>query len=208
MNTPLFATRTLYAPGHFGNGYEMMGDNEFHGLLTQWKEWGFNEYSDWFDPVNCADPYTSFLYDFGNAQVDAKKRRFGIAQKMGLPCVLVITPNMVFQEQCLPEVEATKSERIFGQLVCPSKPAGREIILRNHENWFRDLAESGVKLHALSAAPYDFGGCACKKCNPWILTFAELCREIHATAEKYHPGIEMRMVGWWWQPEEHRLFAE
>ncbi len=208
MNTPLFKTRTLYAPGHFGNGYEMMGENEFREHLSEWKTWGFNEYSDWFDPVNCADPYASFLYDFGNAQVDAKKRRFAIAQEMGLPCVLLITPNMVFQEQCLPEVEAVKAERIFGQLVCPSIPAGREIILRNHENWFRDLAEAGVTLHALTACPYDFGGCACDQCNPWIITFAELSREIYAVAEKYHPGIEMRMVGWWWQAEEHRFFAE
>ena len=208
MNTPLFATRTLYAPGHFGNGYEMMGDNEFRDLLTEYISWGFNEYSDWFDPYNCADPYDSFLYGFGNAQVEAKKRRFAIAQKMGLPCVLVITPNMAFQEQCLPEVAAEKSERVFGQLVCPSIPAGREIILRNHENWFRDLAEAGIKLNALAAAPYDFGGCLCEKCNPWILAFAELTREIHAIAEKYHPGIEMRMVGWWWEPKEHRLFAE
>ena len=47
MSPPLFATRTLYAPGHFGNSYEVVGDNEFRTLLTAWQSWGFNEYADW-----------------------------------------------------------------------------------------------------------------------------------------------------------------
>ncbi len=208
MDRPTFATRTLYAPGHFGNSYESMGDNEFRARLTEWRDWGFNEYADWFDPANCGDPYVKPYYDLGWVLRDAKKRHFAIAQSLGLPCVLVLTPNTVFQEQCLPDVQAVKSERIFGQLVCPSVPRGRDVILRNHENWFKDLAASGVKLRALAACPYDFGGCACEKCSPWILTFARLCREIHAVAERHHPGVEMRMIGWWWSAEEHRLFAD
>jgi hypothetical protein len=33
-------------------------------------------------------------------------------------------------------------------------------------------------------------------------------REIHAIAERYHPGVENHMIGWWWTPEEHRLLAD
>lgn len=208
MNTPLFPTRTLYAPGHFANSYEVMGDQEYRARLTEWKGWGFNEYATWFNPANCADPYVEPLYELGQSHRVSIKQHFRIAEEVGLPCVLLITPNVVFQEQCQPDVEATKSGRIFGQLVCPSNPSGREIILRNHENWLRDLAEAGVKLHALTGCPYDNGGCACESCTPWLVTFGELCREIFVIAEKYHPGIEMRMVGWWWQAEEHRVFAE
>lgn len=208
MNAPLFPTRTLYAPGHFGNAYESLGDNEFRARLTEWRDWGFNEYADWFDPANCGDPYGKPYYDLGWLLRHSKKRHFSIAQSLGLPCVAVLTPNTVFQNQCDPDVVATKSERIFGQLVCPSVPRGREIILRNHDNYFKDLADTGVKLRAIAACPYDFGGCACEKCNPWILTFAKVCREVHAIAEKHHPGVEMRMIGWWWSAEEHRLFAE
>jgi hypothetical protein len=40
------------------------------------------------------------------------------------------------------------------------------------------------------------------------LTFARLCREIHALAAQHHPGIEMRFIGWWWSAEEHRQFAD
>ena len=78
----------------------------------------------------------------------------------------------------------------------------------NYENLFADLARSGVRLTSISACPYDFGGCACGRCNPWIVTFAKLMHEIHAMALRYHPRIEMHMIGWWWSAEEHRLFAD
>lgn len=213
MSTPPFATRTLYLPAHFGNSYECLGDREFGDLLAMWRDWGFNEYAGWFDPANCIDPwhdgpYTEQLYDFSRAMRDTQLRRLQSAAALGLPCVLVLTPNTVFQDQCGPAVDATKEGRIFGPLVCPSCAEGRAIVLRNQENWFRAIADSGVRLRAMAACPYDFGGCACEKCRPWILTFAELCREVHALAEKYHPGIEMRMIGWWWSAEEHRQFAD
>ncbi len=207
LDAPL-ATRTLYAPGHFGNSYECMGAHECRALLTEARNWGFNEYADWFDTIDCADPFNDAHYNMGHALWDAKKRNFLIAQSLGLPCVLVITPNHVFLDQVLPDIAATKKDRIFGQLVCPSTDGGRSAILKNYRNWFDDLAKAGVHLRAISACPYDYGGCACDACNPWILTFAKLCKEIHAIAEEYHPGVEMRFIGWWWTPEEHQLFAD
>jgi hypothetical protein len=65
-----------------------------------------------------------------------------------------------------------------------------------------------VRLAGLASAPYDYGGCACERCAPWIVTFAELSRAIHQIAEAHHPGIEMHFIGWWWSPEEHAQFAE
>ena len=63
-------------------------------------------------------------------------------------------------------------------------------------------------LHSISLCPYDYGGCACEKCQPYIITFAKLSRDIHALAERYFPGIEANFIGWWWAEEEHKLFAE
>jgi hypothetical protein len=191
-------TRTLYAPGHFGNSYECLGEREYRDLLIEWREWGFNEYADWYDTVDCADPFEDDHYNMGRALWDVKKRNFLVAESLGLPCVLVITPNHVFLDQCRPDIAARKEERIFGQLVCPSTESGRNVILRNYTNWFEDLAKAGIRLHAISAAPYDY----------WILTFAQLSREIHAIAEQHHPGVEMRFIGWWWSDDEHQLFAD
>ncbi len=203
-----FQTRTLYAPGHFGNSYEVMGQFEMREVLEEARFWGFNEYGDWFDTIDCADPFSDKHYNLAGALWDRKKENFQSAQELGLNCILIITPNHVFLDQIHPDWEATKSNRIFGQLVCPSIPKGRAIILQNYRNLFEDLNREGVRLSALSFAPYDYGGCACSKCSPWILTFANLCREIHGIAEEFHPEIEARFIGWWWSDEEHRLFAE
>jgi hypothetical protein len=37
----------LYAPKHFGNSYEVMGELEMRDLLTEAVYWGFNRYGDW-----------------------------------------------------------------------------------------------------------------------------------------------------------------
>jgi len=205
---PVFPVRMLYAPGHFGNSYEVAGDNEMRELLTDARHWGFTHYADWFDTVDCSDPFASRLVNMGDALWERKKAHFRTAQAVGLKCVLTMTPNHVYIDQCLPDILAKKGGRIFGQLICPSKPKARQVILRNYAKLFADLAKSGVRLSGLTACPYDYGGCGCDACKPWILTFARLCREIHAIALKHHPGIEMHFVGWWWSAAEHRQFAK
>ncbi|MCR4413448.1 MAG: hypothetical protein NUV77_13590 [Thermoguttaceae bacterium] len=207
--TPPFAIRELYAPGHFGNSYEVLGEHEMRAVLAEAVYWGFNRYGDWFDMEDCSDPFAEKqLVLLSHALWERKKAHFRSAQALGLACDLIITPNHVYVDQCAPSLLAKKGGRVFGQLICPSKPEARAVILRNYENLFADLARAGVRLAALCPCPYDFGGCNCDACKPWILTYARLVREIHALAERSHPGIEMRMIGWWWTEEEHRQLAE
>ena len=70
----VFADCELYAPGHFGNSYEVLGPNEMREVLAEAKFWGFNRYADWFDTDDCKDPFVSgHTYALGDAQWDAKK---------------------------------------------------------------------------------------------------------------------------------------
>lgn len=201
--------REWYAPGHFGNSYEVMGEREMRDLLKEAVYWGFNRYGEWFDMIDCSDPFAERrLYNLGHALWDRKKANFLTAQALGLECDLIITPNHVFRDQCLPELIAVMTGRIFGQLICPSIPAARKTILADYENIFRDLRQSGVHLKSINLGPYDYGGCACDACKPYIVTFAKLSRDIHSIAERYHPGVEANFIGWWWEKEEHQLFAD
>jgi hypothetical protein len=155
---PLFAVRELYAPGHFGNSYEVMGENQMRGMLAEAAWWGFNRYGDWFDTQDCSDPFAEKKWvQLAHALWDRKKANFRSAQALGLACDLLITPNHVYVDQCSPHLLAVKKGRIFGQLICPSKPEARAIILRNYENLLGDLARAGVRLKAISACPCDFG---------------------------------------------------
>ena len=63
-------------------------------------------------------------------------------------------------------------------------------------------------MNAFTAFAYDYGGCECEKCRPWILTFARLMKEIHSLAQRRHPGIEPWFCSWWWTPEEHAQFND
>jgi len=204
-----FTVCELYAPAHFGNSYEVLGANQMREILAEARFWGFNRYGDWFDTDDCKDPFASgHTYGLGDALWTAKKSNYGSAQAAGWLRDLVITPNHVYVDQCLPELLAVKGGRVFGQLICPSRPRAREVILKNYDNLFADLARAGVRLTHLNACPYDFGGCRCPQCEPWILTYAQLSREIFLVARKHYPQIRMDMVGWWWTAEEHRLLAD
>ena len=199
----------LYAPGHFGNSYEVVGIEEMRGILTEAKHWGFNRYGDWFDMLDCVDPFVQERqYDLGNALWDSKRAHFRTAQSLGLACDLLITPNHVYRDQLRPDWLAKTTQRIFGQLICPSKPAARKAILKNYTNLLADLKAAGVRLSGVAFGPYDYGGCACKACQPWIKTYAVLSHEIHQIARKHHPGAEMHHIGWWWSKQEHEVFAK
>ena len=51
-------------------------------------------------------------------------------------------------------------------------------------NWYE---VAGVNLTAISSAPYDYGGCACDQCKPWIITFAQLTNLWIRPGQLNHP---------------------
>jgi hypothetical protein len=206
-----FPIREIYCPAHFGNSYEAMWPGEMKRYLAELKWWGFNRYSDWLTTTDVRNPYASdstWDWDLAAEQLERKKKAFLAAQELGMDVNLILTPNHVYLDQLRPELAATKTKKIFGQLLCPSQPEGRKIILANAETWFRDLAASGLRFSTWTAFAYDYGGCGCAKCQPWILTFARLTKEIQVIAQKYHPKIEPWYCSWWWTPEEHAMIND
>ncbi|NUP98747.1 MAG: hypothetical protein HUU35_02705 [Armatimonadetes bacterium] len=202
-------TREIYCPAHFGNSYEVMGRREMREYLAETVFWGFTRYGDWFDTIDLSDPYAEPRhYQFAHSLWDRKRAAFQAAQQAGLETSLIITPNHVFVDQVTSANQARQDRPdVFGQLVCPSQPGVRAMIAGNYTNLFRDLAACGVSLTAIAPCPYDYGGCTCEACQPWIVTFAELAGELLSIARRYHPEVELHTVGWWWKPEEHQQFA-
>ncbi len=203
---PLFPIRECYCPAHFGNSYEAMWPLERRAYLKEMKWWGFNRFADWMTTTDVCDPTDNQFETLAVASEDRKIAAFRDAQDLGMALNLIITPNHVYLDQQRPGYMAKLRKGIFGQLICPSHPKARRVIHDNYDRWFRKLAEAGVRLSAFTGFAYDFGGCACRKCDPWILTFADLMKEAHDIARKYHPDIEPWVCSWWWTPEEHKLF--
>ena len=191
-NTRPFPIRECYCPAHFGNFYEAAWPNEMKAYLAEMQWMGFNRYSDWLTTTDACNPYASdATWDLATEQLERKKRAFHAAQSLGMGIGIIAAPNHVYLDQLRPRYSATKTKRIIGQLVCPSIPEARDLILDNYIRWFKDLADEGIKIDAITAFAYDYGGCDCDKCRPWILTFARLMKEIHTIAQKWHPGVEI-----------------
>jgi len=208
---PALNYRELYCPGHFGNSYEVMAPYEMEEMLREARFWGWNAYGDWLDAADPKDPHNNPRREWLLPQAlwDRKQEFFRVASELGFRTDLVLTPNHVYLHQLAPDLLADLSDRrLQGQLICPSKPQGREIILQNHRNLFGDLKAKGVSLDSISACPYDYGGCNCPSCRPWILTFGKLTTELHDIAKEYFPGVSARLIGWWWTQEEHDIFKE
>ncbi len=202
--------RELYCPSHFGNTYEVVLPNEMRQICTEAKFWGFNRFTDWFDTIDLYDIYnkTHSLYNMPEAMWARKFSNFEIAAETGLDLGLVVTPNHVFANQVNSGNEAKRNDQYFGQLVCPSKPGVTEMIIGNYRNLFSDFARRGLRLSAISGGAYDYGGCACDKCNPWIVAFGKLFKEIVDVASEYFGDVQSEIWGWWWSDEDHKLFSE
>jgi hypothetical protein len=201
--------RELYCPSHFGNTYEVALNSEMREILSEAKFWGFNQFSDWFDTIDLYDVYkrSERWYNMPEAMWARKFQNFEMAHELGYRLALCITPNHVFSDQVTSANEAVKNDRYFGQLVCPSRPGVMELILENHRNLFKDFARRGLALRSISACPYDYGGCGCEVCSPWIETFGKLYREIILLAREYFGEVEADLTGWWWSDEDHQTFS-
>ncbi|MFH1475898.1 MAG: hypothetical protein ABIH24_00175 [Verrucomicrobiota bacterium] len=205
------ATRELYGPAHFGNTYEATLPGEMTALLTEAKFWGFNRFSDWFDTIDLYNVYEKKqkpLFNMPEAIWARKFSNFKCADKLGFELGLVVTPNHVFSNQVTPENEAEKTGKFFGQLVCPSKPGATELILENYRNLFQDFKEHGLRLGSIAGGAYDYGGCACEKCSPWIVTFGKLFKQIAGLAGECFGSISVELWGWWWTDEDHKEFTK
>jgi hypothetical protein len=203
--------RELYAPAHFGNSYEVMWPREMKDVLSEARFWGFNVYGDWFDASDLKNPYNNPTneYMLGQALWDRKMASYESARDLGFKLNLAITPNHVYLDQLAPDLLAEASDkRFFGQLLCPSNASARAIILADYRELFSDLTRREIQLDSLTAFAFDYGGCSCSRCSPWILTFGSLFAEVHDLALTFFPSIQARLSGWWWTQEEHAAFKE
>jgi len=202
--------RELYCPSHFGNTYEGALDNEMRSILSEAKFWGFNRFSDWFDTIDLYNVYKKKhnLFNMPEAMWARKFANYEIAAQAELDLSLVITPNHVFSDQVTPATEAEKQgDHIFGQLVCPSKPGVTEMILENYKFLFEDFARRNLQLKSIDACPYDYGGCCCEKCTPWIVAFGKLVKAIAELGKKYFGSMDAELIGWWWSDQDHSDFT-
>jgi hypothetical protein len=98
--------------------------------------------------------------------------------------------------------------RVQGQVLCPSNPQAREVILANQERLLGDLQQSGIRLSKIVCAPYDDGGCACPKCQPYYPVFLQLVHDVYTVASRFYPELKVSICGWWTSEEESKQLLD
>lgn len=209
--TPQIPVRTHYMPGHFGNSFEVCWNSEMLRYLEDLALAGASSYGDWFDPNDMPDPYNPHVFHSTSMFLWRRKKEWlSYSQQLGLDNILVITPNIGYVDQMRPEWVGTRDHKLHvqGQVLCPSNPQAREVILRNQQQLFDDLHQSGIRIGNIVCAPYDDGGCACEKCQPYYPIFLKLVHDVYETVRVYYPSLKVDICGWWTSEEESRQLRE
>lgn len=211
---PGIPSRIVYAPGHFRNSYEEASYEQMRALMTEAAFWGADTWGDWFDTNDMTNPYGSDVAD-SRTSVQYWENKLDLlraARDVGLGVHLWISPNHVFVDQVAPELSAVKQlsedvpclgrRRVRGNLVCPSTPGGRRIIIGNNEALLDDLVRRGTRLDVVSFGFYDNGGCLCDACRPWVDTVLSLAEELRDLVLRRFPDCRFDIVGWYLSPDE------
>jgi hypothetical protein len=211
---PAIPSRIIYAPGHFRNSYEEASYEQMRALMTEAAFWGADTWGDWFDTNDMTNPYGSDVADSRTSVLywENKLDLLKAAQEVGLSVHLWMSPNHVFVDQVTKDSAATKElsddvpclgrRKVHGNLVCPSKPAGRQIILENDEALLDDLVMRGIRLDVVSFGFYDNGGCLCDSCRPWVDTALSLAEEVRGLVLRRFPDCRFDIVGWYLSSDE------
>jgi hypothetical protein len=97
--------------------------------------------------------------------------------------------------RCTPVPDPLRRHGNFGVNLCPSKPAARELLLKNWQQLLEEFADPG--LDCVTYWPYDEGGCGCADCSPWgARGYLSLSRAVSALVRNKYPQTKVIVSTW------------
>jgi len=195
-SAPQGRLRGMYLASHFHNWYHVAPEEELARYLEDLALWGLNAISVAFPLVDLQgwdDPATPLAV----AQVH---KLLSIARKLGLRTGLMAVPNQGFQDTPaalrgarLPDPLGRRGN--LGVNLCPSLPAAAELIESNYRRLLAQWQDVGLDL--LCLWPYDEGGCACARCQPWGANgYLRSARAVAEIARSYYPNLQVILSTW------------
>jgi hypothetical protein len=208
-----FKWRGVNLVAHFKNWYEVHSLEDNLSLVKDMVAMGFNDL--WITLerallMNYLDPETSDDYSM---QFWHKLREMGKnAHQLGMRVTVFNEVNTIFVDQYgdpAGRQYVAEGPKTFASLYrpyqfCPSIPEAREIILKNHEEAFKQFPV----IDAMVLWAYDNGGCGCDRCHPWPKTYFDLSKTLAKKLRAVHPGAEVYLSSWDMTDEEKCLLTE
>ncbi|MHB1357774.1 MAG: beta-N-acetylhexosaminidase family protein [Anaerolineae bacterium] len=200
-SSPVMPVRGIYFATHFHNWYHDAPVEEIVRYVEELALWGYNIISVWFDQhhfASLADPAAQEMIVRLKAILNAAKR-------IGLMTSLTNLANEAYATSPL-EMRAdwTGGHNGYFQTtgghyhveICPSKPGGTELILREFEEKMQAFQDVGVDYIWLW--PYDQGGCTCGECAPWGANgFLRLAEPEARLYKHYYPAGKVILSTWY-----------
>lgn len=200
-DAPVQSVRGIYFATHFGNWYDCASEREIRDYVEDLTLWGCNQVRVWFD-----------MHDFGGVDdpraIEKAKRLktiLSIARSCGLEPSLLVLSNEAFANS----PKGLRADWRGGQNgydrnlaghyhveICPSKPGGLELILRQRAavlDLFSDISVGTVCIF-----PYDQGGCTCAACAPWGANgLFKILSPLSALIRRKLPGSRIEVATWY-----------
>lgn len=169
-SSPAMPLRGIYFATHFHNWYHEAPIEEIERYVEELALWGTNTVMVWFDQHH----YNGLADPAAQAMLARLKAVLNAAKRIGLQTGLGVLANEGYANSPI-ELRADWTAGHNGYHhppqghyhveLCPSKPGGQELILREFEEKLCAFADIG--LDYIWLWPYDQGGCTCPRCAPW-----------------------------------------
>lgn len=192
---PSGTLRGMYFASHFHNWYHQASEAEIARYTEDIALWGVNtiklsfptlNIKDWNDPE--ADLAISMLRKYAKST-----HELGLQFATGVNNTWFINAPKNIRATPLPD--PTHRRGNSGHPICPSNPEGRAYILANARTFFEKMADSQIDI--LVFWPYDEGGCACDKCQPWGSNgFLKLSRQLAELGRRHFPKLKTVLSTW------------
>lgn len=199
-SAPDKSVRGMYFATHFHNFYHSAPINEVEDYVGELALWGYNSLMVWFDKHH----YTGVDDPEAAAMVERLAQLLNAGRKVGMSSGMIMMANEGFSTT----PDELRTSRIdwtgyYDCQICPSKPGGTELILKNHRDMMDRFISAGIHLDRVCLWPYDQGGCSCKDCSPWgANAYLKLTKKVSALIKEKFPDAEIVLSTWLFDFEE------
>lgn len=197
LSVPEKSFRKIYFATHFYNFYHIAPVEKLTEYIEELALWGYNGLVVWFDMHH----FTGINDPEAQKMLDRLALLLREGKKVGMDAALTLLANEGYSTS--PEelrAESPLQLKIRGEYgveICPAKPGGPELVVRQISEEIDAFASRGVELDYLSIWPYDQGGCGCKDCVPWGNNgFLKMTKHIAAMVKEKKPHIRLVQSTW------------
>jgi len=201
VSEPEKPLRGIYLATHFHNFYNDAPIEEVAEYIEELALWGYNALQVWFDMHH----YNGINDPDATAMIIRLKKLLEAGHEMGMKSGLTMLANESYKNT----PQKLRAEKVnwtgfYGCEICPSKPGGTELILRQRNEMLDVFKNIGLNIDNIWLWPYDQGGCECKDCSPWGANgYLKLTRQLAKAIHEKMPDTKIVLSTWLFDFEEH-----